>query len=180
MSRRVCLPLLLLPLLAACSYDPVVAPSARGVPVEAQQGMSEEEAAIMLATHNRIRSEAGVSSLQWSSRIARSAQDWADHLGQRCRLAHNPETAYGENLFMGSAYHLKPADAAISWEKEKPVYQGGVLTKETWMASGHYTQVIWDRTRAMGCGVAVCGGGGQMIVVCNYDPAGNVLGQSPK
>ncbi|MCA9635011.1 MAG: hypothetical protein KC420_03145, partial [Myxococcales bacterium] len=40
---------------------------------------------------------------------------------------------------------------------------------------GHYTQIVWSSTSALGCGYATCGAG--EIWVCNYDPRGNILGQ---
>jgi hypothetical protein len=43
---------------------------------------------------------------------------------------------------------------------------------------GHYTQLVWSKSSALGCGVASCAGGGE-IWVCNYDPAGNVMGEAP-
>jgi len=176
MTLRKCLPLLLLPLLAACSYEKVTPPLARGT--DAGSNITEAEARELLAEHNRIRAEVGSAPLQWSPRLARIAQNWAENLGQSCRMSHNPDTGYGENLFMATAYHYTPADAPRSWAKEKSSYQGGVLTKDNWFGSGHYTQMVWSRTRTMGCGVTECGGQ-MMILVCNYDPAGNVLGQAP-
>ena len=42
---------------------------------------------------------------------------------------------------------------------------------------GHYTQVVWANTLSVGCGVAVCPTG--TIVVCNYAPPGNYVGEKP-
>ncbi|NET40232.1 MAG: hypothetical protein F6K19_51255 [Cyanothece sp. SIO1E1] len=42
----------------------------------------------------------------------------------------------------------------------------------------HYTQVVWRRTNKLGCGIADHRRLGK-IVVCNYDPPGNFLGQRP-
>ncbi|MDO9190699.1 MAG: CAP domain-containing protein [Sulfurimicrobium sp.] len=43
---------------------------------------------------------------------------------------------------------------------------------------GHYTQLVWKKTTAVGCGMAVCGSRDQ-IWVCQYSPAGNWAGQKP-
>ena len=49
-------------------------------------------------------------------------------------------------------------------EGSKTNYQGGN------MQQGHYTQVLWKGTYALGCGVKNCG---QMtLVFCDYAPAG--------
>ena len=42
---------------------------------------------------------------------------------------------------------------------------------------GHYTQVIWGKTRAVGCAVAT--DRRREVWVCNYDPPGNVIGYRP-
>ncbi|MDH3976346.1 MAG: hypothetical protein OEV42_18935 [Deltaproteobacteria bacterium] len=43
--------------------------------------------------------------------------------------------------------------------------------------TGNYTQVIWKKTRPAGCAKALCSG--SALVVCNYDPPGNVVGEKP-
>jgi hypothetical protein len=43
---------------------------------------------------------------------------------------------------------------------------------------GHYTQVIWAATTKVGCGVA-SGMNWATIIVCNFNPGGNVAGQLP-
>jgi hypothetical protein len=42
------------------------------------------------------------------------------------------------------------------------------------MATGHFTQVVWKASRALGCGRATCKG--LDLWVCQYDPPGNVMG----
>ena len=47
---------------------------------------------------------------------------------------------------------------------------------------GHFTQVVWRATTAMGCGTKVCpelfsGWGDASVWVCQYDPGGNVGGK---
>ena len=41
----------------------------------------------------------------------------------------------------------------------------------------HYTQVVWRNTTEVGGGLAR--GGSNNILVCQYNPAGNVIGQPP-
>ena len=38
---------------------------------------------------------------------------------------------------------------------------------------GHFTQVMWADSTAVGCAYATCGDGTSVVVVCNYGPAGN-------
>ena len=48
-------------------------------------------------------------------------------------------------------------------------------------ATGHFTQVVWGATKALGCGSATgCKGGGALdaLVVCRYSPPGNYIGEA--
>lgn len=136
------------------------------------------QALALLAEHDRVRADVGVERMSWSPDLAAYAQDWADELaGKGCLFEHRPNSRFGENLFMGTVGAYTVADAVRGWEEEKKDYDGGVLTEENWYPAGHYTQVVWRQTTALGCAAVDCGG--NMTVVCNYDPPGNVLGQSP-
>ena len=68
------------------------------------------------------------------------------------------------------------------WVSERDCYTYGTFMRGddcsgSCSGCGHYTQVVWERSRRLGCGVATCGG--SSVWVCNYDPPGNVLGQAP-
>ena len=49
----------------------------------------------------------------------------------------------------------------------------------------HYTQIVWRSSVGLGCAQQRCttnspfGNGEWFFVVCNYDPAGNFVGQRP-
>ncbi len=135
-----------------------------------------------LTTHNNARAAVDVPPLQWSNALAAYAQQWADHLAvSGCKMEHRPRSGtwkqlYGENLFMGSAGYFDVADAVTFWESEKMDYKGK-LTIKNFAQVGHYTQMVWKTTTHVGCGIAVCGD--QVIIVCNYNPAGNMLGETP-
>ena len=49
------------------------------------------------------------------------------------------------------------------------------------LKTGHFTQLVWAGTAAVGCGAALCDVGSMqsMLLVCNYSPAGNVPGEYP-
>lgn len=140
--------------------------------------MQPRDRAAITDYHNRVRADAGVAPLQWSAPVAAYAQAWADHLAATsCKMAHRDHARYGENLFQGTASYYTARDAAQAWETEKNNYHGGVLTDSNWHAAGHYTQMVWRATSTLGCGEARCSD--MLIVVCNYDPAGNSLGRRP-
>uniref|UniRef100_A0A0K0CYK8 SCP domain-containing protein n=1 Tax=Angiostrongylus cantonensis TaxID=6313 RepID=A0A0K0CYK8_ANGCA len=54
-----------------------------------------------------------------------------------------------------------------------------ILTDEVWnrpnMAVGHYTQVVYESSYKLGCGIAVCSD--MTLVVCQYSPPGNWGGE---
>jgi pathogenesis-related protein 1 len=140
--------------------------------------MSPQDIAAITAHHNKVRADVGVGPLTWSGGLASYAQQWAEELAiTGCRMKHRNPNTYGENLFQGTFGAFTAVDAAKAWETEKKDYGGGVLTEANWAPAGHYTQMVWRQTTHVGCGQAICRN--TLIVACNYDPAGNVLGRKP-
>ncbi len=129
------------------------------------------------AAHNEVRRGVGVGPLRWSSELAAHAQQWADHLAARgCNLQHRPSggDAFGENLFWSSAA-ATPAAVVAEWAAERSGYDHA--KNRCRGVCGHYTQVVWRRSQRLGCGVARCDAA--ELWVCNYDPPGNFVGESP-
>ncbi len=144
--------------------------------------ISVEDAEAVLANHNEARAEVGVKPLTWSTDVAAFAQAWADSLANHndCNIKHHSsDRHYGENLFGGSsAEAFKSLDASKGWYGEKEKYTYAKLGDDNWMATSHYTQMIWSTTTEMGAGVATCPSGG-VVIVANYNPAGNISGAYP-
>jgi pathogenesis-related protein 1 len=162
--------------------------SAKSAPVRirkktAGSRLNQDEIRALTRLHNKARADVGVAPLAWSADIAAYAQRWADHLAASgCRMEHRPSSGkwrrlYGENLFMGTAGAYGVGDAVEAWVGEKKDYRGKALDGSNWHAAGHYTQVVWRGTRRFGCAKSACRD--MVIVVCNYDPPGNVMGQKP-
>jgi pathogenesis-related protein 1 len=141
-------------------------------------GLSPQDIAAIAAHHNKVRADVGVEPLKWSPPIAAYAQQWAEQLAiSGCQMKHRKANAYGENLFQGTFGAFTAVDAAKAWESEKKDYGGGVLTEVNWAPAGHYTQMVWRQTTQLGCGQAICKN--TLIVACNYDPPGNMIGRRP-
>jgi len=144
--------------------------------------LSPEDAGKMLVLHNQVRADVGVGPLRWSEDLSHYAQQWADHLAAtRCGLQHRPRSGkwrqnFGENLFMGTIGYYGIADAVKEWAAEKRLYPGGPY-QASWRGVGHYTQIVWRETRRVGCATSACKG--NLVVVCNYDPPGNYIGEYP-
>ena len=143
--------------------------------------LSAQEVQQLLGLHNKVRADVGVAPMTWSMKLAIYAQEWANNLASMdCDIRHRLrfgkwKQEYGENLFIGTAGYYGVADAVMSWESEKIYYRGHILDSSNYHDSGHYTQVVWKTTEQIGCAKAECNG--NLIVVCNYNPPGNVLGQ---
>ena len=146
--------------------------------------LSPQEMRQLINLHAKVRADVGVSPLKWSGKLAIYAQRWADHLAYMdCKMKHRPHSGkwkkeHGENLFTGTAGYYGVADAVAAWESENKYYKGDALNSSNWYDSGHYTQVVWKNSQRIGCAKAECSNG-RIIVVCNYDPPGNVIGQKP-
>jgi len=137
--------------------------------------LSTEEQAL-LNYHNRVRADVNVAALTWSDKLQGVAAAWGQKLvAKGCVMEHSRGSGYGENLYMGSAEVFTMEDAAKSWESEKKHYTGAALNQSNWYKSGHYTQMVWRQTTEVGCAKVTCQG--SLIVICNYHPAGNFMGQ---
>ncbi|KAL6597021.1 hypothetical protein ACP70R_047155 [Stipagrostis hirtigluma subsp. patula] len=98
-----------------------------------------------------------------------------------CALEHS-QGPYGENIWRGGAGgDWSASNAVADWVAEKQYYDHGSNSCSSPLGPlgcGHYTQVVWSDTTAIGCGRVVCNSG-DVFVVCSYNPRGNWEGQSP-
>jgi pathogenesis-related protein 1 len=91
----------------------------------------------------------------------------------------------GENLAEG--YMLTAAQAVSLWVSEGQYYDHSTNTcsAPANQSCGHYTQVVWKATTAVGCALVTCtmnspsGGGSWQLAVCDFSPPGNYVGQPP-
>jgi uncharacterized protein YkwD len=153
------------------------------IPTNTGSKISKQEAQKALDYHNEIRKKVGSPNLKWSTELATYAQSWADQLAEACKMKHRPTSGqwkqqYGENIFWASNADYTALDACENWYKEIEFFKPGKLTEKVWQKSGHYTQMLWNKTTHMGMGIARCKNGG-MIIVANYNPAGNYIGEKP-
>jgi uncharacterized protein YkwD len=127
--------------------------------------------------HNRWRADVGIPPLKWSDDLENYAGEWAVENGKKnCKMVHRTQNEYGENLYWSSGMAFSPKGAVDSWGSEIKDYKGEVVGKSNGVV-GHYTQIVWRTTTEVGCAAFQCGSA--LLVVCNYNPPGNWVGQHP-
>ena len=135
---------------------------------------------------NQPLPEAPLKDLTWNAALAQVAQNWAN----KCTFSHSESNqrktefeslggmgVIGENFFWGSS----ETQAFSYWFDEYLNYSHS--DNECTPASnasnpqcGHYTQIVWDETKELGCGYKEdCTRNGREVfyLICNYSPAGN-------
>ncbi|GJP40041.1 hypothetical protein CLOM_g24332 [Closterium sp. NIES-68] len=139
-----------------------------------------------LDNQNAARAAVGAVPLVWNATLAARAQAWATTLTNstyNCGLSHGGNSGEGQNLSGASPSGWATNGAAVSWWVGEgdlysfAVFSGGCSTGN-WADCGHYTQVIWNNTKTVGCGKASCGTSAD-VWACNYYPPGNYGGQLP-
>lgn len=154
---------------------------------------AEIDASAIITAHNKWRAKAGVKEkLTYSPALAATAQAWADNLKRtnHCRMRHSkPDGQYGENLYWISALSwsdgrkelqkVPPEQVVDSWGNEEADYDYANNRCLPEKMCGHYTQVVWRTTTSVGCAMSVCEDTQEQVWVCQYQPAGNLVGRKP-
>lgn len=180
---KMSLPLLILAL-AACSPE-------RGPTHLVETRPNAEDAArgdalmqrVMTTMHNVTRQSARVAPLTWSASLAVDAQRYAEQLTRTRRFEHSPQPRgipnQGENLWTGTRGAYRYEEMAQHWVDEERFFVNlpvpAMSNTGNYEDVGHYTQIIWSRTTAFGCGFA--SNRTDDYLVCRYTPGGNVVGE---
>jgi uncharacterized protein YkwD len=130
----------------------------------------------LLAAHNAYRASLGLPPVRWSYQLAANAQRWAVHLAEIGELEHSGP---GQNLAMAASGTQSLTQLVDLWGSEQAYFTNGyfpaISTTGNWMDVGHYSQMVWKTTTEVGCGLAESYG--RDVLVCDYDPPGNVMGE---
>ncbi|KAL5988326.1 hypothetical protein ACLOJK_036090 [Asimina triloba] len=144
----------------------------------AAMGMADTSPEDFLAAHNAVRSDFGVGPLTWDPKLEAYASEYAKGQEADCELVHSGGP-YGENLYVGYGQMYVGAGRAVkSWVGEKQYYTYETNSCEEGMDCRHYKQVVWRNTQRLGCAGSICYNGNTFII-CNYDPPGNIDGETP-
>ena len=151
--------------------------------------LSDTQKVALLQLHNAFRSmvkptAANMHKMVWDDELEKIAKDFAS----KCIVAHNPERHklaksfdwVGENIAWGTGSCGEKDcgdvyEGVKRWFTESKSYNyesGECLGKCTL-----YTQMVWWESNKLGCGAKRCGD--RTILVCNYAPGGNYVGQRP-
>jgi len=131
--------------------------------------------------------EPALVPLVWDPLIAARAQEYADSMDDWSQGHSSSEFRtydstfhqgyHGENMAIGGGRYADPSYfVAEGW--------GANEAQDCQLAScgGHYTQMVWRETIALGCGrkegVTFDGNVGT-LTVCQYAPGGNINGRAP-
>ena len=180
---------------AGNSVKPVPAPgSPNAVAITAVAGntgsrLTQQQAQQMVNYHNQKRAEVGNGNVSWSTQIAQYAQQRADQIARTKQLAHLPQgqNPYGENLASGGSTGggvvYTVINACDGWysEKAKMPRNARTMTFDLFNKGvGHYTQMVWKGSTQIGAGISQYQQGAftMTVVVCCYNPPGNVINQA--
>ncbi len=131
----------------------------------------------MVARNNEIRAELYQGhSILWDESLALSAQAHANYLALNNSFEHS-NSNNGENLYASSLV-TGYVTAINNWYSEKSDYNLDTKSCDSGKVCGHYTQLIWQETTEVGCGKS-SSNSWTTIIVCQYNPPGNYLGEIP-
>ncbi|THD19984.1 Pathogenesis protein PRMS [Fasciola hepatica] len=109
--------------------------------------------------------------MQWHNELAAKAQKWSD----QCKVGHDRLEDRKVNGFwwVGQNFAGNPSvkRGFFSWFDEHNKYNFTENSCES--VCGHYTQVVWQESTYLGCGVTRCPKNKfpyGLAIVCNYGP----------
>ncbi|GAA55503.1 peptidase inhibitor 16 [Clonorchis sinensis] len=119
-------------------------------------------------------------NLVWSDNLQAAAKTVAES----CVQKHVLPTGQGENLAVTTAGQTDPV---VTWFNEHENFTFGPTTNENLASVGRYTQMVWSKTKELGCYQKLCVTLEAMgktwknayYTVCRYSPPGNILGTTP-
>ncbi len=146
-----------------------------------------------LTPMNAARAAVGEVPFTWDPIAAEVAQSWANE----CSFGHNPSASsqyaalggsggLGEDVAAGAPSE-SVANAVASWVNEAQYYDHATNSCASGEVCGHYTQIVWKNTTAVGCAQAHCTTNSPFgasfptwdMSVCDFNPPGNYVGESP-
>uniref|UniRef100_Q05108 Venom allergen 5 n=1 Tax=Dolichovespula arenaria TaxID=7442 RepID=VA5_DOLAR len=183
-----------------CKYGTSMKPNCGGKIVKSY-GVTNDEKNEIVKRHNEFRQKVAqgletrgnpgpqppaknMNLLVWNDELAKIAQTWAN----QCNFGHDQcrNTAkypVGQNVAIasttGNSYQTMSYLIKM-WEDEVKDYNPHKdLMHNNFSKVGHYTQMVWGKTKEIGCGSVkyIENKWHTHYLVCNYGPAGNYMNQ---
>lgn len=135
--------------------------------------LTQAEIAELVNVHNLVRAGLNLKQLTWDCKLADLAQEWAT----RGVAEHRDDREFGESIFVSSLRDVAAVTSIKKWMLEKPSWDNKTGTCQPGKVCTHYTQIVWKKTSRIGCGInRDVQGKWKTMLVCNYDPVGNLPG----
>jgi uncharacterized protein YkwD len=144
----------------------------------------QQSGGVCLDIHNQKRKNVKAPPLVWDKSLEAEAKNYAQNIASTGVWRNDPNnTIQGENLWRSEPNSTLQGEnfqtgnqsacmqASLKWYDEVKYYN---TTGNHTGIVGHYTQMMWKSTKKLGCGTAE--GSNRTIVVCRYEPPGNVNG----
>ncbi|RWS24276.1 uncharacterized protein B4U80_06696 [Leptotrombidium deliense] len=130
--------------------------------------------------HNAFRKIHNSPALALSSELCEKAQEWANSLTHKDVFYHKNDEEIGENLLLKCSnftnLDINGEEVTKLWYSEIDKYAFHLSPCLLHTQANRFTQLVWKDTREFGIGKAKTREG-KLIVVANYRPAGNVVGE---
>nr|QEE04225.1 venom allergen [Scolopendra mojiangica (nomen nudum)] len=155
-----------------------------------ERGLDKKMKNRIVKHHNELRQKvakgqergqptaSNMKQLRWNDELAANAQRAAE----RCVFQHSSDeerttTKYGvtgESMYAGT--FSNPLKTAVDrWYEEVRDVNPSIVDSYDYYPGaviGHYIQLVWAETEAIGCGYAKSAADGQSYVFCHYAPRG--------
>ncbi|WVQ73088.1 hypothetical protein IAR50_002651 [Cryptococcus sp. DSM 104548] len=153
-------------------------PSAQASSTGSPSGLSTD-AQTLVDLHNALRAQYSAGNETWNDDLA----SYAATAATTCDFEHTGGP-YGENLAAGVGDDYDVTAGFQSWADE--AYKSPPFPPSYNGTYSHFTQVVWKATTEIGCATSSCAdgtiftgyGADSLYLVCQYNPAGDVLGES--
>ncbi|ELU09214.1 hypothetical protein CAPTEDRAFT_189950, partial [Capitella teleta] len=121
--------------------------------------------------------------------LAEQANLWAEECNFEHGFPDMDDLPYGknvgQNIWVGTSSSEVIHNSIAAWFNEKDDYDFQSNTCAEGKMCGHYTQVVWSESHLVGCALKFCPTVDNLsfdnayMFVCNYSPAGNLIGSWP-
>ncbi|KAF6209045.1 hypothetical protein GE061_014788 [Apolygus lucorum] len=161
-----------------------------------RNSINKQQRNTIVELHNQLRNKVAsgkvlsqspaqnMKELVWDNEMAQHAQTWADG----CVFEHDPNRKDSRGQYFGQNLAMTMTSAQNNVNNPNIEYMINAWFNEVYKygytggfnhATGHYSQMIWASSNKVGCGLTSYSSSKMYntLLVCNYSPAGNVLGE---